>query len=78
MPKNPKKSTIKADGQRKTLIGGNSASLGRTFLGLHKADADTVTNLVTRLTENSKSPDANRTGANKEMGIFNSFACKGW
>ena len=77
MPQSTKKST-KPDGERKTLIGGNSASIGRTFLGLHKADAETVNNLVTRLTENSKAPDANRTGANKEMGIFNSFACKGW
>jgi len=36
--------------------------------------------LVERLSKNGqvKTPDANRTGANKEMGIFNSFACKGW
>lgn len=43
-------------------------------------DEVAVEEMVDRLTKdgNKKAPDANRTGANKEMGIFNSFACKGW
>lgn len=76
MPSKQKKSS---SDERKTLIGGNSESLGRTFLGLHKTDRKTINGLVERLTSKEQAaPDANRTGANKEMGIFNSFACKGW
>lgn len=50
------------------------------FIGLRKASESTINAMVDRLTADSKdkAPDANRTGANKEMGIFNSFACKGW
>merc|ERR1711872_573621 len=73
MPSDKKKDT-------KTFIGGKAENLGRTFLGLQKVDEEVIHSMVNRLTKDGheKAPDANRTGANKEMGIFNSFAAKGW
>ena len=39
-----------------------------------------VEDIVQRLTRNSEKnvTDSNRTGAMKEMGIYNTYACKGW
>lgn len=45
-----------------------------------KRSAAEVEDIVQRLTRNSERnvTDSNRTGAMKECGIYNTFACKGW
>ena len=45
-----------------------------------KKTAKEVEEIVQRLTRNSEKnvTDSNRTGAMKEMGIYNTYACKGW
>lgn len=45
-----------------------------------KKTAEEVKEIVQRLTRNSEKnvTDSNRTGAMKEMGIYNTHACKGW
>lgn len=45
-----------------------------------KKTAAEVEAIVERLTRNSDKnvTDSNRTGAMKEMGIYNTYACKGW
>lgn len=45
-----------------------------------KKTAAEVEEIVARLTRNSEKnvTDSNRTGAMKEMGIYNTYACKGW
>jgi hypothetical protein len=45
-----------------------------------KKTAAEVEEIVQRLTRNSEKnvTDSNRTGAMKEMGIYNTYACKGW
>ena len=45
-----------------------------------KKTAKEVEGIVQRLTRNAEKnvTDSNRTGAMKEMGIYNTYACKGW
>jgi hypothetical protein len=45
-----------------------------------KKTAQEVEEIVQRLTRNSEKnvTDSNRTGSMKEMGIYNTYACKGW
>lgn len=47
---------------------------------LRKRTASEVEEIVRRLTYKAEKnvTDSNRTGSMKEMGIFNTFACKGW
>ena len=52
----------------------------KRVIGGKKLSADAVQDLVDRLSacKPEKVPDAQRVGANKEMGIMNSHAWQGW